>query len=250
MLTSGFCILDRGILKYFKKPFSENEAWIWMITQADYKNGDTYGKVFVTTRELSETWGRGIGTVSRWLKKWTHEPNARIACKYATINRVSLHNICGTQNGTQNGTCRTEITLLNYKIYQQPKKKHGTQNGTHCGTQNGTFLKEEEKNLKKKNSTPLPPKGGKAKASHDIEFLKKELQKLDLSKFHDTYSPQGLNVDLAYEDMESYVLKGNAKKPRPNPANWIDFNLAFHDKCKWCLEHGRFMKKADSLEDW
>lgn len=137
MLTEGFCKLHRGILKYFKKPFTENEAWIWMITQADYRDGEKYGVVEGTMRQFGEAWGRDKKTVSRWLHKWRIETSPRISCEYAAFPRdtksgekipASLHNNHATDpcHCTTPLTCATDITtitLLNYGKFQRTTKK-------------------------------------------------------------------------------------------------------------------------------
>lgn len=88
-----------------------------------------------------------------------------------------------------------------------------------------------------------PEKPKKTIASHDRAVLELELAKIDPDPYRSKYGPQGLDFDACWEDFHDYVLNGDAKKPYPNPANWIQFGRALHDRCKWCLEKGRFMRK-------
>jgi hypothetical protein len=143
-LTTGYFKVDRGILKYFKRPFTENEAWIWMISQAEY-NGDKRGRVKGSMRFLAGTWGRDVATVSRWLKKWSIEENPRISLIYA----MSLHNNSATPNATHRATVLKETILLNYNKFQGLLEEDATEDATDPAM----FLKKEEKKLKKKSTT-------------------------------------------------------------------------------------------------
>jgi hypothetical protein len=100
------------------------------------------------------------------------------------------------------------------------------------------------------NGTDAEPRNKKLTPSHDRTILEYELSKIDLSPYRSKYSPQGLDVDMAWDDFQDYVLNGDAKKPYPNPANWIQLGRAFHDSCKRDIAAGRNMRKgAERLQN-
>lgn len=145
MLTTGFCKLDRGILKYFNKPYTESEAWIWMITQADYNEGCTYAKVSSTLRQLGQAWGLNKSTVSRRLKKWVAD--GRIECNYAAFACGPHHGKPhATESATESATEATVITLLNYRKFQSPSSLGATESAT----ESATLLKKEKKRTKER----------------------------------------------------------------------------------------------------
>jgi len=85
----------------------------------------------------------------------------------------------------------------------------------------------------------------KKRASHDREILQGLLSEINMPDFERQYGPQGLDTFACFDDFTDYVLNGSAKDPRPNPSGWTDFPKAFHNKCKWALDHHRFVIKTN-----
>ena len=233
-LTTGFFKIHRGILKYFEKPYTENEAWIWMISQAEY-DGDNRGKVKGSMRQLGETWGKDKKTVYRWLKKWSTEQKPRISCEYAPCNVTSLHNKNATGGATGGATATTTITLLNYDKYQGKTSQHDTAPATGGATESGTLLKKEERKRKKK-SIPLPPK--------DVEVIKAKLEKVDLPNLRQKFKTKDVNG--RWEEFYETCVTGTAKKPWPNPYDYVDFSKGF---CNWLRKSPDVDPKKKSWRD-
>ena len=186
MLVVGYFLVDRKILKYFTKPYSETEAWIWMISQANFIKGEHYGQISTTIRQLGDIWGWNKMKVARTLNKWSNPTNARISCKYASFPRQTKKPVnhvteTVTVRVTEDVTKVTTITLLNYKHYQNGKQKTVTGGVTEDVTQSGTLLKEEENQVKQKEPTKKNTRSPKGDRVVDSRI------KVLIDFFHDTH---------------------------------------------------------------
>ena len=137
-------------------PFSQREAWIWMIAHAAYKahdrtvSGKTIrverGQLAASYRFLAERFGWSIGTVQRFLVKLSD-----------TRTDTPSDTLCDTDTDT--GVLR--ITIRNYDKYQPGGDKSGTPDGTLDGTASGTA--NGTKNTKGLNTKGLKGETGEPK---------------------------------------------------------------------------------------
>lgn len=120
---SGFYLMHRGFWDddiFSEQPFTEREAWHWLISQAAFDDHKTRhpikyqmvsvarGQLPTTVRELSRRWKWSVGKVQRFLKLLAEDGKI----------------------GTTYDTHLTIITILNYNKYQGEQKICETKNGT------------------------------------------------------------------------------------------------------------------------
>lgn len=157
---SGFYLMHRGWMDnpVFKaEPFTEREAWEWIISHAAYVDtvhriGSSVveirrGQIAVTMRELADEWSWSKSRVFRVLKTFENA------------------DMIGTQTGTGMERTKTIITVCNYEYYQVCSDRDGTQTGTEeerkpgqARDRRGT-LKKEVKEIKEdiEDSPLFPP---------------------------------------------------------------------------------------------
>jgi len=114
------------------EPFSEREAWVWMISEASWKARDRrVGKVVVSldrgqlahsTRFLSDAW------------KWSHAKVRRFLDRLETRNMIRR----------EPGTGVTVISIMKYDTYQSGGKPSGTAPAQHRHS-SGTNEKKGER---------------------------------------------------------------------------------------------------------
>lgn len=114
-------------------PFSQREAWIWMIAHAAYKAHDRTvngkivrverGQLAASYRFLAEKFGWKRETTRRFIEKLSGTANGTPD---------------GTLIGTDTGTGVLRITIRNYDKYQPGGDESGTPDGTLDGTASGT----------------------------------------------------------------------------------------------------------------
>ena len=121
MTDRGWFALYRGTLDhpvFADEPFTEREAWIWMLDEAAYQARKKLvagrmiplarGQLVASLRFMQERWGwASLGRVDRFL------------------NRLKNENMIGTDNGT--GV--TIITICNYDALQPSTQENGTATG-------------------------------------------------------------------------------------------------------------------------
>lgn len=151
---TGFYLMHRGWLEspvFAKEAFTEREAWVWLIEEANYKP-DYWNicgrKVLLpraqlshAIRHLSETWGWNKSKTERYLGKLK---------KWDMIE-------------TRTETGQLVITICNYDEYQDGNKKNETdtrqerdKSETQTETAIGTiYIEKEEK--KKRTINPIIP---------------------------------------------------------------------------------------------
>lgn len=131
MSERGVFAVDRGIWDHpvlqSKDPFSRREAWLWLLSEATWKERSLYregrrivvnrGQLAHSIRFIAEAWGWPKSNVARFLEALKTD----------------------TMIGTEIGTGLTIITICNYDEYQKvslPKRdSSGTENGTQTGQQ-------------------------------------------------------------------------------------------------------------------
>jgi hypothetical protein len=99
-------------------------------------------------------------------------------------------------------------------------------------------LKKEKKEKKKNKSTKKTRQ--KKQPIYDPEIIKKELAKIDLNKFKLKYEPQGLFIDILFDNFYAKISSQN----NPNPYNYVCFDSAFRTWCNRELKTILENKKA------
>lgn len=171
------------------------------------------------------------------------------------LGRVKVHRENGKENHYElitsagNGTSpKTGTTILGTGPKNDTCQKRDLPSAG-----NGTLKEVQEK--KEKNSSPTPPREGKAtRPKLPLVKKKEELAKIldnyDIEPLRKEYEPQGLDVDKWWKSTQDYVLNGSAEKPYPNPAKWRDFARAFRKSCQGALERGLFqLRQTQSIDD-
>ena len=246
------------------EPFSKREAFFWMISKANrFPDGLIgVGDLIISRRYLACKWKWSEGRVQRYLQKLIVSDmiSTRLVLRSDLILKVSLsYDFFDTDIRSDFAPHLTIATIVNYLDYQVVDSWNGTDPGTDLradpGTDPGTdpstnkkeSIKKEKESKRKKN--PLPPK--KLVASHDLEFLQEQLSGINIPDFERKYGPEGLDVIACFNDFTDYILNGTAKNQTPNQANWTAFSRAFHDSCRWAIEHARHLKeqKTPSLAE-
>lgn len=64
----------------------------------------------------------------------------------------------------------------------------------------------------------------------DQAAIEKVLQRLDIEAFQSQYP--SVPVDEVFQEFWDYCTLGTPRKPWPNPSDYRDFNMAFHNWCK------------------
>lgn len=139
-------------------PFSEREAWVWLIADASWKPrvrrvGNhvvnlNRGEVAHSTRFLAETWGWSHSKVRRYLERL--EKLGLIAKKIGAKT--------DTVTGTKAGTVVTVLSIRKYDKYQAQPQATGTE-AAQNRHRTGTNEKKGEIRVKEREP-PLPPLGG------------------------------------------------------------------------------------------
>lgn len=122
-MSGGFYLMHRGFWEddVFKdEPFTEREAWHWLISNAAFEDHKTRhpvkyqfvdisrGQFPTTARELSRQWKWSLGKVLRFLKLLQEDGKIE----------------------TASDTHLTIITILNYNAYQKRQNSPESENGT------------------------------------------------------------------------------------------------------------------------
>lgn len=157
-------IFDHHLVGVKDRPFTELEAWLWLIAEAEFETTTTMnkgqrivldpGQMMHAHHHLAKRWQWSIDKVRWYLKRLQNE---------AMISRYCA------KHDTQRNTNQIQIiTICNYSNYQytpaaqhQPPHQAEPQPSTkptpsqHHEYKDNTLTPEQE-------STPLPPKGGEA----------------------------------------------------------------------------------------
>lgn len=144
MYDEGFILAYRSTWKsphFDDEPFSQREAWLWMIAEACWAptttriNGKMVtlerGQFTHSVRFLAEKWKWSKSKVSRFLKRLKNE----------------------TVIGTDGGTGQIVVTICNYDTYQTMERAGGTPNGTGRGTAAGQ--QRDSSGTEKKETKPV-----------------------------------------------------------------------------------------------
>lgn len=186
MLTN-YIPINRKLFEHLlwteKRPFSKFEAWLDLIREARFENGEataliggklikwTRGEVPVSLRYLADKWSWSKNKVDDYLRMLENE-------------RMILKR-------TQEGTSQTIVMLCNYECYNKNEKKEGQQTGRARdseGTARGQPRDKSNKGNKEKES-----KEGKEDAiaypfvSDEFKNLWKDWKEYRLAEFKSSY---------------------------------------------------------------
>lgn len=123
-MSSGTINISRDLWDdeaFADEPFSEREAWIWMVAEASWKARKKRGvdlergQLCHSVRFLAEAWGWSKSRVHRYLK------------------RLEKRKMTRSKSGTASGTGKFVITLCKYDDYQSGRKISGTGRETRAG---------------------------------------------------------------------------------------------------------------------
>lgn len=169
MASNSFYLLYRGWMNnpiFRQEPFTDREAWLWLIENALYKSGDkAVGNVIVKVqrgslatsyRELKKTWGWGQKRIDGYIKK------------------LKLGGMLGTQMGTP---CLL-ISITKYDTYQDGL---GTRKDRVLGTRMGTPISNNKEN-KVKESPPAQKRVDFLGKSEAVDLLGDLAKKLSRGK--------------------------------------------------------------------
>lgn len=150
MSERGVFAVDRGIWDHpilqSKEPFSRREAWLWLLSEATWKERSVYhdgrrfpikrGQLAHSIRFMAEAWGWPKSNVSRFL---------------AALKSDAMI-------GTDGGTGLTIITVCNYDSYQKVSLPNRDSDGTDTGTQTGQDRDKQEDRENKEDNNKIFPK--------------------------------------------------------------------------------------------
>lgn len=149
MSERGTFAVDRGIFGHplFAgcKPYSRREAWLWMLSEAGWKDRQRdlggqlvtlrRGEFAASVRYMAEAWGWSRSAVGRFLDRLKSEKMVR------------------SKTGTQSGTASLVVSICNYDAFQWSGGAGRDSDRDSSGTVAGQ-IKE-----RKTDSTPIVPKG-------------------------------------------------------------------------------------------
>jgi len=138
----GLFKVDRAIFRhpFFKEePFTEREAWLWLIGKARYEEGCIYisetrvdlqrGQLVTSIRFLSTLW------------KWSKDKTSRY------LNRLKTATMIETRSATGSATGQTLITICNYETFQDYSAYRETVTRTRGETASATTLRQQRDNF-------------------------------------------------------------------------------------------------------
>lgn len=203
------------------EPFSEREAWMWLISKAAWKETKhrigqnivevPIGSVFLTLREMQVTW--------RW------KSDKRVRSFLSMLEREGMIE-------TKTDAGKTQVSICNYSRYQEVGRAEDAA-GTHGGRTADALKTPEHQN------TSSEPNGsvsvGKARAN-DLADFKAELDALD---------PERLDAIIKHRRVKRGQLTGHAAKLFRQDADACGLSLA--DAVDTCISRNWITVKPEYL---
>lgn len=128
---SGYIAIQRGLLEHHifaDEPFTEREAWIWLIEQAAWKKQRIRldgrpailgrGEVAHSLRFMAEAW------------QWHHLRVRRFLLRLASEGMIEIAKENCAKNETPSYRKTQRLTICNYDKYQSPRNSDETENET------------------------------------------------------------------------------------------------------------------------
>lgn len=244
MSERGVVAIDRGIFDhecFADEPFTEREAWMWLIAEAAWKpRARRIGKQIInlergqlaaSVRFMAEKWKWSKSRVERYLERLKIGRSCRGGRPKKTLENPPLNS--GTLIETQTETGILIITICNYAKYQRVS----IPNETHTGTQSGTAARQQRdkrediKNIESYFSSSSAREERKTEPPSDDwppdyreRFWTKYPHKVGkpdaLEKLDRVRKTQKVPWMVLWGGLERYVGKTD-DRPWCNPATWI-----------------------------
>ena len=243
---AGRFLLDRSIFRYAEKPYTDFEAWVWLIASAKY-SGPSRGTLLGGRDFLAKAWGWDASKVRKKLNKWEQEGRIiKTSIDFRTT--VEDHLWDQGQGPPSRTTVVTVITIPKYDEYQKINGKPGPPSRTRVKDQSqdhrrGPYLNEEELTKRTKKSTVDPHPSGVPDDGHDesekaiepknkkpdpriktlIDFFHNQYLETLGSKPHIIGKPEASAIKRllrTFPDEED--LKNRIKRYIEDPLTWMD----------------------------
>jgi len=231
---SGWFAVQRNIFDhdlFMKEPFTEREAWMWIISKAAYEQTShrianevltvERGSFYCTQRELAATWQWGTTKVRSFLNV-TQSQNMISIDNKTKKTLISVCNYEVYQSGQ--GLTKTQTKQPNYEIKTQPKHSQNT--------------KEEINNLTTNNNSSFHSE------LSPNQILPKPLKNPSIKKsaIPENWEPDQACIDKAYAvGMDRNTLQVEAENFRNHHFNkqskMVKWEMAFGT---WCNNWKKF----------
>ncbi len=290
MDKGGFFLVYRGVFPDFgDAPYTEREAWLWLIASAGYEDTDM-GQINTTYSELAKAWRWTYGGKD---KRPNSNKSRRFLDKMAQQGRITF---CNNVSVNSSQTCNKPVTreicvnICNYAKYQRKENGSVTTlsqpcnneklvcNNDPCFSQSSqvdTSPKQKNKTNKQEQEDkimvgqvhpkpdspiqPDPPIKTKAQIKREKAEAKKanrEQLLVDIKNNFPSYKQQypEVNIELEYEKMVVWLHSSSKGKVRTELhdvwANWLRTAQTRVDMYKLTYNNRKTPHKDDSLESF
>lgn len=167
---TGYIAIQRGMLEhpfFADEPFTEREAWIWLIEEAAWKSK----RVRVDNRPVMLDRGQVAHSLRFMGVAWKWDKNKvwRFLRRLESEGMIKSEQFYCAKNGTAAGHQTGRITICNYDKYQSSRDTSEIESGTPAGQQ-----RDKEEPL---NHTSTTPQGGELLHPQTFE-VEKALEKI------------------------------------------------------------------------
>jgi hypothetical protein len=227
MSERGVFAVHRGVFNhpfFSREPYTEREAWIWLIAAAAWKPTQVRVGRNIVALERGQ-----LAFSTRFLAGKFGWPQSRIVRFMGRLESNSMVSTLATRGSTQ-------ITICNYDKYAFDGNTRGSQTGSPTGSLavHPRFKEEEDKNLRKKEGLqPALPEG----ASPGIPSKANAASKPERTKKLQTQWPDGFALD---NDMRTFAAERRWHAPRQD--------REFEKYNQHALQTGRLLK--DWVAGW
>jgi hypothetical protein len=197
---------------FIDAPFSEREAWIWLIAEASWKPRERrIGKVVVmldrgqvahSTRFLADAW------------QWTHSRVRRF------LERLENRHMIERQSGTGVSV----ICIMKYDTYQNTPQASGTaMKPKSAQLRHSSGTNDNKGEIKGINNTPLTPLMGGDRFDDFWQACPRKVAKGNAKKAYDK-AIKDTNPQVIIKAMQEFAALQSGKDIQfiPHPASWIN----------------------------
>jgi hypothetical protein len=238
-MSSGKFFVARSIwdhLEFAPAPFSEREAWLWMLSEAAWRPCQIRSGTVVIDLDRAQLSHSLRFMADRW--SWKKDRVRRF------LTRLEKRDMIATRNATGGATGQLLITICNYDKYQADPERSATADATARepdSRQQRDSSATKKKNLKKENKENT--EGGRSRSSRMhpdailSESFREEAEEIGLSaaaaeaeflKFKDYYlgQPGQKGVKANWTATWRYWCRNAIERPRPNGRDSRRFTAA------------------------